>query len=255
MSNRPAPRSFEVLSTGMVTPNMRRVSIGGAALADFPAAQDGGYLKLRIPGATPQGKAFVRTYTIIRQTADALDIDFALHGGDGDGGGGPAASWALAARPGDRIEAGGPGPAKRLAPGADWYLLAGDMTALPAITVNLADLPGDAVGHALIEVQTEADRQDLPLPEGVSVEWLINPEPGHHPELFERALRALPWREGRVQAWCATEFEAMRRARQYLRAERGLTPEQLYISSYWKLGLVEDEHREVKRADSMAAPA
>lgn len=253
MRNRPAPRTFEVLSTSMVTPNMRRVSIGGDALAGFPAGQEGGYLKLRIPGASPAEKTCVRTYTIIRQTADALDIDFALHGSGGAGG--PASSWAQTTRPGDRIEAGGPGPAKLLPPGADWYLLAGDMTALPAITVNLAALPEEAVGHAVIEVQTEADRQDLRHPAGVSIHWLINPEPGHHPALFEEALRSMLWRAGQVQAWCATEFEAMRRARQYLREERGLPPEQLYISSYWKQGLVEDEHREVKRADSVEASA
>ena len=63
----------------------------------------------------------------------------------------------------------------------------------------------------------------------------------------------MPWAAGHVYAWCATEFEAMRRTRQYLRTERGLSPEQLYISSYWKQGLVEDEHREVKYADSVAA--
>jgi NADPH-dependent ferric siderophore reductase len=57
MNNRPEPKIFEVVSTSMVTPNMRRVSIGGAAMADFPAGQDGGYLKLRIPGAAPADPA------------------------------------------------------------------------------------------------------------------------------------------------------------------------------------------------------
>lgn len=242
-----------MVSTRMVTPNMRRVSIGGAALEGFPAGQDGGYLKLRIPGATPADRPWVRTYTIINQTADALDIDFALHGSGGVGG--PAVSWAQTVKPGDRIEAGGPGPAKPLPPGADWYLVAGDMTALPAIAVNLAALPDDAVGHAVIEVQTEEDRQELRHPPGVEIHWLINPEPGHHPELFEQAVRSVSWHAGDVYAWCATEFEAMRRTRQYLRGERGLSPQRLYISSYWKQGLGEDEHREVKQADSAATSA
>lgn len=253
MNKRPEPRVFDVLSTSMVTPNMRRVSIGGAALGGFPAGQDGGYLKLYIPGASQAEKPSVRTYTIRHQTRDALDIDFALHGHGGAGG--PAVSWAHTVQPGDRIAAGGPGPAKPLPPGADWYLLAGDMTALPALAVNLAALPDDAVGHAVIEVQTEADREDLPHPAGVSIHWLVNPEPGHRPEVFELAVRSAPWAAGHVYAWCATEFEAMRRTRQYLRTERGLSPEQLYISSYWKQGLVEDEHREVKYADSVAASA
>jgi NADPH-dependent ferric siderophore reductase len=253
MSNRPEPRIFDVVSTSMVTPNMRRVSIGGAALEGFPAGQDGGYLKLRIPGATPADRPWVRTYTIINQTPDALDIDFALHASGGVGG--PAVSWAQTVRPGDRIEAGGPGPAKPLPPDADWYLVAGDMTALPAIAVNLAALSDHAVGHAFIEVQTEEDRQKLPQPRGLDIHWLINPEPGHHPELVEQAVRSAPWAAGDVYVWYATEFEAMRRTRQYLLGERGLSPEQLYISSYWKQGLGEDEHREVKQAGSEATSA
>ncbi len=251
MSNRPEPKVFDVLSASMVTPNMRRVSIGGAALEEFPAGQDGGYLKLRIPGAAPADKPCVRTYTIRHQTPGALDIDFALHGSGGVGG--PAVSWAQTVAPGERISAGGPGPAKLLPPGAGWYLVAGDMTALPAIAVNLAALPEDAVGHAVIEVQTEEDRQDMLHPAGFDIHWLINPEPGHHPQLFEQAVRQVPWGgAGNVYAWCATEFEAMRRTRQYLRGERSLPPGQLYISSYWKQGLGEDQHREVKRADTVA---
>lgn len=253
MSTRPEPRIFDVLSTSMVTPNMRRVSIGGEALEGFPAGQDGGYLKLRIPGDAQADKPFVRTYTILRQTTAALDIDFVLHGSGGVGG--PAVSWAETVTPGDRISAGGPGPAKPLPPDADWYFVAGDMTALPAITVNLAALPDEARGHAVIEIQSEKDRQDLRHPAGIEIHWLINPEPGHRPELFEQAVRSVPWGKGNVYAWCAAEFDSMRRARAYLRGERGLTPERLYTSSYWKQGLVEDQHRDIKRADALEASA
>ena len=45
----------------------------------------------------------------------------------------------------------------------------------------------------------------------------------------------------------------MRRLRTYLRQERGLEPDQLYISSYWKQGLGEDQHRVVKWADAETA--
>nr|WP_272214140.1 SIP domain-containing protein [Marinicella sp. W31]MDC2876875.1 SIP domain-containing protein [Marinicella sp. W31] len=62
-----------------------------------------------------------------------------------------------------------------------------------------------------------------------------------------------PWRTGSVYGWCAAEFETMRRLRTYLRQERGLGPDQLYISSYWKQGLGEDQHRVVKRADAETA--
>lgn len=250
MQKRPEPRIFEVLSADSVTPNMRRIAIGGAGLQTFPAGQEGGYVKLRLAGADPDRPA-VRTYTIRYQRPDALDIDFALHGEGG--GGGPAASWAQNVRPGETIMVGGPGRAKPLPPGADWYLALGDMTSLPAISVNLAALPDDAVGHAVVEIQTEADRQELKHPAGVAIEWVVNPEPGHHADRFEAAVRAIPWRDGSVYAWSASEFEVMKRLRRYLREERGLGPDQLYISSYWKHGIGEDQHREIKRQDAAEA--
>lgn len=117
MQKRPEPKIFDVLSAEQLTPNMRRVSIGGDALQGFPEGQEGGYLKLMLPGADPSDRPSVRTYTIRRQRPSALDIDFALHGKGGAGG--PAVSWAQNARPGDKIKAGGPGPAKRLPIGAD----------------------------------------------------------------------------------------------------------------------------------------
>jgi len=248
MPKRPEPKTFQVLAARLLTPNMRRVTIGGDALASFPAGQAGGYVKLMLPAG---GRAAVRTYTISAQRDDGLDIDFALHGAGGEGG--PAVAWSRTARPGDTVTVGGPGPAKPLPPGADHYLVFGDMTALPAIAVNLAALPADARGHALIEIQSEADRQDIDHPDGLELHWLVNPQPGHDPHLFEGVARSLGWPEGRVYAWSASEFETMRRMRRYLREERGLGPSDLYISSYWKHGLVEDEHRTVKRADAEAS--
>ncbi|MEO0398139.1 MAG: siderophore-interacting protein [Pseudomonadota bacterium] len=251
MRKKPAPITFDVVSTELVTPNMRRVSLGGNALDDFPSDQDGGYLKLMIPAADESDRDFVRTYTISRQRPDRLDIDFALHGADGEGG--PAVAWSQHAKPGDQLAVNGtPGPAKPLPNDADWYLVIGDMTALPAITVNLAALPSDATGVAVIEIQDEDDRQDLAHPEGVDIQWVVNPHPGAKPDAFEKVVRDVPWREGQVYAWSATEFEAMRRIRTYLRNERGLGPKELYISSYWKAGLNEDRHREVKQADADA---
>ncbi len=254
-ANRPPPRSFTVLGKRLVSPNMLRVTLGGPGMAGFPAAQDGGYLKLRVPSTEDPARLVVRTYTIAAQRAgDAggeLDVDFALHGGMDDAG--PATRWALSAEPGSQVEAGGPGAAKPLAEGADHYLVAGDMTALPAIAANLARLPADARGAVFLRVVAEADRQDLACPAGVAIHWLVHPDPGADPDLLANAMRALPWPQGEVCAWVAAEFSAMKALRTYLREERGLGAGQLYISSYWKAGLTEDGHREAKRADAEAA--
>jgi NADPH-dependent ferric siderophore reductase len=226
---------------------MHRIMLGGPGLSGFPPGQAGGYVKLRIPGA----QTSVRTYTIRRQTETALTLDFALHGERASAG--PATAWALAASAGDEMDVGGPGPAKPLPAGAGPFLLCGDMTALPAMSVNLEALPADAFGHAVIEVQSEADRQDIATAPGMTVEWLINPSPGTRPEALEAAVRAVGTGERTAYAWAACEFDAMRRLRQYLRTERGLGPDRLYISSYWKRGLVEDDHKVAKRTDAETA--
>ncbi len=231
---------------------MIRVSLGGPGLAGFPPDFAGGYVKLMLAPATAGGKRVVRTYTIRHQAEDAIAIDFALHGGEAAG---PATRWALSATPGDTIEVGGPGLPKPLPQGRDFYLVAGDMTALPAIGVNLEALPADARGFAAIEIQDERDRQDIAAPEGVEIAWLVNPEPGQRPALLVDALRNAARPEGSLAAWAACEFSAMKRLREYLRGELALAPADLYLSSYWKHGMIEDEHKLAKQQDAAAQPS
>ena len=67
-----------------------------------------------------------------------LEVDFVLHGD------GPASSWAAQAQPGQALIMAGPGPNYLIDPGADWFLLAGDDAALPAIETILDALPVEA---------------------------------------------------------------------------------------------------------------
>jgi len=252
MASRPAPRTMTVISTRRVSPAMLRVTLGGEGMSGYPQGQQGGYVKLMLDPLPGKDKPTVRTYTIRAQRAGEIDVDFALHE-TSDGDHGPATDWALAATPGSVIELGGPGPAKPLPEGRDFYLVAGDMTALPAISVNLEALARDAKGIAVIEVQSDADKQVIDAPEGVEIRWLVNPQPGTQPDLLADTLRGEPWPQGDVYAWAAAEFSAMKQLRSYLREERGLGPDSLYISSYWKSGLTEEDHKIAKREDAVAA--
>ena len=248
MRKKPNPKSFKVLSVEQVSPNMRNVSLGGEALASFPGGQDGAYVKLILSPGGVLSRALMRTYTIRRQTPEKIDIEFALHGAEGEGG--PAVEWAVNTQPGDEILIGGPGPAKPLLPRADWYFVVGEMTSQPAIAVNLEYLPDDANGAVFIEVRSPEDEQDLIHPKGVEIHWVHNSKPGEHSDSFEQKVRAITWPPGRVFAWSATEFDMMRRVRRYLREDKGLEKDQFYISSYWKKGVNEDAHKKVKREDA-----
>ncbi len=243
---RPEPRILTVIRTVRVTPNMHRLTLGGVGLAGFPDDQAGGYVKI-MPPDPGDGKRIVRTYTIRSQTATGIDVDFALHGSDSDSG--PATRWAINAKVGDQIKVGGPGAAKPLPDGPGPFLLVGDMTALPAISVNLEALPNDATGDAILLIRDAADKQDIAKPSGLNIHWIVDAELGANPIFLADAARKIAAADQLTYAWVACEFEAMKLLRQYLRVEQQLRPERLYISSYWKRGLVEDEHKQVKRAD------
>ncbi|TBW51280.1 siderophore-interacting protein [Marinobacter halodurans] len=241
---RPAPRELEVIGSRYVTPHMLRVTLGGDNLADFPEDQDSAYIKLVFPQADGE-RPLMRTYTIRHQRPRQLDVDFMIHDTEG-----PASTWAQKAQPGDRILVGGPGARKLINPDADWFLLAGDMTALPAISVNLETMPADARGYAVLEVLDEADIQPLEHPENIELHWVINPEPDPQGAVIVDRIQQLEWLDGEPSVWAACEFSGMRNLRRYFKQEKEVGRRNLYVSSYWKIGVSEDQHKLAKRQDA-----
>ena len=244
-------KELTVTATTQLTENMRRVTLHGEDLAGFPEDAEGAYFKLVFPGSNPEQPA-LRTYTVSRFRPQALeiDVDFMLHSNADGTTSGLAAPWSVAAEVGDAMSIFGPGPASFINTDADWYLLVADMTALPALTANLASLPNNAKGYVVIEIIAEADRQPLDLPAGMELIWVVNPQPGSAASPLFEAVAQLRWLDQQVAIWAACEFTTMRKIRQYFRDERQVEKSHLYISSYWKKGLQEEEHKRVKREDS-----
>src|SRR6202167_6445423 len=112
----------------------------------------------------------VRTMTVRRAdpAAREIAIDVAVHGEHG-----AAGPWAAKATPGQPIYLMGPSGAYAPDPAADWHLLVGDETALPAISVALEALPADAIGQVFIEVAEPEDEVPLTAPEGVQINWIL----------------------------------------------------------------------------------
>jgi len=235
----------EELGPGMVRVRFRSDDLGAFRDSVFTDR----YVKLVLE--TADGPV-LRTYTVLEPdvAAGTLAIDFVVHGDEG-----VAGPWAAAAGPGDRLTVRGPGGAYAPDPTADWHLLAGDESALPAIRAALAALPADAVGHVVVDVPAADHEQPIEAPAGVAVTWLHTGSTAHHtaeaatgePELVA-AVRALPWREGRVQAFVHGEAHAvMHGIRPYLLSERGLPKADVSISGYWRRGRTEETFREWKR--------
>ncbi len=241
-------RQLHVVRKHHLSPNMIRIVLGGQSLSDFPTDMAGGYVKLRFP-VEGRNKPIMRSYTI--RTFDPqlleLTLDFVSHGDNG-----PASAWAINAQIEDQIEVDGPGGVKLLDSSADWFFIAGDMTALPAIAVNLEALPEDAKGYAVIEVLSEADKQTLHAPKGVELHWVINSKPDQPNSCLINAVKALPWLDGVASVWCASEFESMRSLRRYFKTERLVERGRAYASSYWKMGETDEGNKAAKRADTEA---
>ncbi|TQF67885.1 siderophore-interacting protein [Pseudoalteromonas luteoviolacea] len=254
-------RKTQVIRTELLTPNFKRVVLGGADLERFPSGYESGYVKLLF---TKQGKALreeeafeqlakknimLRTYTVraFDKSSAELTIDFALH--TSKGGLSPASDWASKAALGDEIIIGGPGETKLADPNAAWYIFAGDMTALPAISCNLEQLAPTAQGCAIIEVTSEEDIHPLKKPDNMEIIWRVNTTSGKNSSLLA-AIKSIDWLPEKPYVWCACEFETMRDIRRFLKREKQLEKQDMYISSYWKYGQTEDQHKIEKRVDA-----
>lgn len=219
-----------------------------------------------------------RTYSIraIRVPERELDVDFVAHGD-----GGPASRWALHATVGDRAIIVGPdarssvrGSGLTWNPGSARHLLiAGDETAVPAISAILEQLPDSAVGRVFLEVPSRDDILTLDTPPGVVIQWIprISPQRdyglglvsavrdwvGEHVRAvagssvdlddvdIDREIlwdvpdaTAAPGPED-MYAWIAGEASAVKTIRRYLVSECGIDRRSVAFMGYWRLGKAE----------------
>ncbi|NNC99305.1 MAG: siderophore-interacting protein [Gammaproteobacteria bacterium] len=251
VKDRRIPRTLTVKSTVNLTPNMRRVTLRGGSSACFPDGSEGTYIKLlftRAGGAKP----ITRTYTVARQrhSENEIDVDFMLHSRDNSSVDGVAAPWSMSTQPGDQISVAGPGRASFINTDAAYFLLAADMTALPALAANLKRLPDDARGQIFVEILSEEDKQNLSKPEKLELSWVVNDNPGSDESPLFHALRQAVLPTGKLSAWVACEFKSMRKIRHYLKTGQNMEKSHLYISSYWKRGSTEEQHKIAKQADT-----
>lgn len=255
----PTLREVEVVRTVDITPGMRRVTLSGEQLRAFTTADglvrppfespgfddDLGfyfpYPGQRDPVLPVQGEAKLivpkdprplsRAYTVRRWDPEAgeLDVDFVKHGV------GAGTTWAYRTQPGDRIHLSGPSTSKTFPTGADWLLVAGDDTALPAIGRLLDELPPAARAQVFIEIAEDAHRQELRELPGVEVTWLVRPgaTAGTVSPLTE-TVRGAQWWSGQAFAWLAGEHTAVRDIRRHLVEDRGVPKEDIDFAGYWR---------------------
>ena len=273
MAGRPLQR-FEVVGTQQLAPHMVRVLLEGSDFDTFvPSNFTDSYVKLvfvpddvdvaglprpltldSFAELPPEKKPSVRTITVRKVDAAAhqIALDIVTHGEHG-----VAGVWAATAQPGQVIYLMGPGGAYTPDPAADWHLLAGDESALPAIATALEALPANAIGKAFIEVAGPDDIISLTAPEGVQVSWVYrggradmvsDDRAGNFAPLIEAVTTTL-WLPGQVHVFIHGEAQVvMHNLRPYIRKERGVeTKWASSISGYWRRGRTEETFRQWKK--------
>ena len=184
---------FKIKRKEQLTPNFIRIILTGK-VAVFKDAMLGDNNKVFIP---PNGASqihmrhfdvdkkewilppndvlpFMRTYTHRRIDLEKqeLTIDFVNHGKTG-----PGSAWAIDSEPGFELGVAMKLNKKELVPEANWYLLVGDATAIPVLSVILESLPSSAKGVCLIEVHGKEDEQELITKADIEFKWFHNTNP------------------------------------------------------------------------------
>jgi len=247
----------DVLSAAMV-----RVRFGGEGLAEFePTVFTDQYVNaLFLPSGSPfevpfdvdvarAGPAELRPrgrrYTVRRWDPDerTLWIDFVVHGDVGYAG-----RWAAHARPGDRLQMVGPSGGYAPDPGADWYLMVGDESALPAIGAALEQVPSGRPAVTIGLVDRPGDEIELESPGESTVIWLYRNGVADDVDVLARKVADLEFPSGQVHGFVHGEAAETRAVRRHLLTERRIPADWLSVSPYWRRDHTDEQWREVKSA-------
>lgn len=252
----PKFRRVEVRRVEQVSPRLVRVTFAGPELEGLTVEQPAASVRLLLPSpgtrelVMPEwnGNEFllpgerrptIRTFTPWRVDAEALELDLGIvvHGP------GAASEWAAAAQPGDAGAISGPGRGYAIDRDAPAFLLAGDETAIPAITQLLEALPADPPVHVHIEVGHPDARLALPEHPRATVEWHDLPSTATPGEALIAAVSGSDLARG-TKVWAAGEAAAVWRIRRHLFEDVGLPRAQAAVRGYWKHGRTADTEEE-----------
>jgi NADPH-dependent ferric siderophore reductase len=224
---------------------LRRFVLGGTELAGLEIDSPAASVRLLLP---PRGsgtiemptwtgnqfeladgrRAPIRTFTPRRLDRERLEltIDIVIHER------GAASDWARSARVGDEVAISGPARGYDVNPNASSYLLAGDETAIPAISQLLEALPPTASVQVHVEIAGDSGRVELPSHPNATLEWHVSgSEPG---AAFADAVESIGELPDAV--WVAGEAAAVQRVRKHLFEGRGMDRSAVTARGYWKHG-------------------
>jgi NADPH-dependent ferric siderophore reductase len=245
------PPRFRVVSVRRierVSPRLVRVTFTGDELHGLAVEQPAMSVRVLLPAPStetlvmpawngnefllPDGRRpVIRTFTPWRvdPAAPELDVGIVLHGH------GAASEWADAVEAGAPAAISGPGRGYAVDQDAPTFVLAGDETAIPAITQLLEAMPAEAAVEVHLEVGHPDARFPLPHHPGATVAWHDLPSDAPPGDKLARAVGAADVTAA-TRVWAAGEAAAVQRIRHHLFEDRGLPRAQASVRGYWKHG-------------------
>ena len=217
MNARPDARAFEatVARREQLSPHLVRLVLTGLDGFASTGVPDE-WVSLTVPGQFQTRYYTVRSWDA---AAHELVLDVVVHDH------GLVTEWAQGDCVGDVVGISAPRGSVDLPPDAQWVVLVGDLTALPAIAriSESTDLP----------VTAYVETPDGPLEHYLAtpVTWLAPPETGD--SALAELVAGLAWPAGDGYFWMAGESAQMRAIRRHLRHDLGMPSTAYDVMGYW----------------------
>lgn len=287
-------RMFDVqlVRKSSVSPSLLSLVFGGPDVAHMKCDSPDQRIKMLFPsedGSVPElpehgqwyplllalpkeKRPIVRTYTLrhVDRERQEVTVEFVSHGLEG-----PASAWAIASKPGDKLQIVAPNAEyPEDSGGYEWTppvglrqgLIIADETALPAargILEKLSTQKNPPQIQAFFEVPEQGDCVDLSEFNFAEIHWLARkPANATHGECLLKAVRQMarmPETAGRIEAvaeeaegellwdkattddqafygWVAAESTVVKMLRRYLIGERGVNHDAINFMAYWSKG-------------------
>jgi len=239
-----------------ITPRLVRCTFGGDDLAGFPMPDPAASVRVLFPapgttelvmpewngneflmpgsGGGTRVRPYLRTFTpratrMERVDPPELDVDVVLHGT------GVASSWVESAEIGAPAAISGPGRGYAVDANAPPHLLAGDESAIPAMSQLLEVLPPTTAVTVHVEIDDPVARHPLPAHPRAHVQWHERHANAPHGDALAAAIEAAAIDDD-TRVWAAGEAAAMQRIRRHLFEARGIPRPRTTIRGYWKFG-------------------
>lgn len=240
-------RRATVISTTAIAPHLKRLVVGSDEFHDFPADQQGAYVKVLLPHAGQDEveidlkagePAPKRSYTIraIDTINHTITLDFVVNQHRGI-----ATDWAKQAKPGDKLAIAGPGPKKLDDFSQSQYLMIADLTSVNAINGYLQQLPATADVDVIIHVADAQDVIELDTIKAHSkhtINWLITMQP--QIDVVDQASVLLNQYTQKPLIFMALEAAIVRTIKDLAIDKYAIPREKIVCSAYWKQGVDAD---------------